>query len=123
MPRLLPVIRHGERKGKAGTSSWLAYDVQPAAVKLDKVACYCQAQAGPFLTIPCRIDFVKALEYPVCLDGVHPNAGVGHFHTHATPLAGSAYRHAPSPRGEFDGVVNEIHQDLLKPASISAYRR
>src|SRR5579884_856464 len=81
-----------------------------------------EPQPGTLIAAPALVDLVEALEDPGGLSSRHTDARVDHLDMCAAAVSTGPYGCRTARWCELDGVMNEIHQDLLECGRISQNR-
>ncbi len=89
-------------------------------VKLDDVAYDRQTEAQPSKPAGARsVGLAKPVEHVGQERGIDPAAGVGNRDNHAGPLLLELKRDASARFGEFDGVRQQVPDDLLQASPVA----
>src|SRR5687767_1894929 len=122
---LPPLLRLGRVQGKQESRAFtlLGLDPDPAVVALHDLLADRQPEPAAGIA-PAAVQPLEQLEHLLEIDGVDPDAVVGHGES---PLRALALRLDPDARGagaaELDRVADQVHEYLLELRGVDAHLR
>lgn len=90
----------------------MAFNIEATAVQLDEPVCDGQTQSGTLDRLVVSLQAIEGFEDTLPFVGGNAWTAVLDFDTDVVPVADCANFNASALGGEFDGVSDEIHQDL-----------
>src|SRR5207245_7407180 len=108
-----------QRDSDRAPLTFLALDIDAAAVRSDRPASEREAQTGPaLLARPPLVDPVEALEDPLAVRGRNPGTLVDNVDPAHCRIAGHRDANTAAGRAVLDRVVHNVHERLPKDQAI-----